>query len=326
MKNIFFVIIVVFIIEPNTIAQTLDYEFKLSERIEFPNDLFLTELQSFDVQQHKMLLTGMSEVVLFNGDSWQYLNPEECHPGFEFNPIRAQFGVNGKIFVTNSTIWGFRFKEDGSCLGAAHKDFRAPSRFSYENEIAGIHTTFGDTEIRMSDETGKSTSKIFYVPNEYPNASFRILGGGIVSQYPYVYYTSSLGNTIYSIHLESGKIKNSSFTSKDFKSIEDDITSQKPGTKLFNEIGRVFKSSSVVTNLFKLNNNHLVVVYQNSGEKFDYKGIVISIPEMNRVSELNFETEPYFIGENKVFYIERESISFEEEQISIVVYDLILNH
>lgn len=323
MKNIFFVIIVVFIIEPNTIAQTLDYEFKLSERIELPNDLFLTELQSMDIHQQKILLTGMFEVVLFNGDSWQYLNPEECHPGFEFNPIRAQFGVNGEIFVTNPTIWGFRFKDDGSCLGAAHKDFRAPSRFSYENEIAGIHTTFGDTEIIISDEKGKPTGKVFYVPNEFPNASYRILGGGIVTQYPYVYYISSLGNTIYSIHLESGEIENSNFTSKEYKSIKDDITSQKPGTKLFNEIGHTFKKSSVITNLFKLNNNNLVVVYQNSAENFSYKGIVISIPEMKQIFEINFKAEPYFIGDNKIFYIERESISLEEEQVTIIVHDLI---
>ena len=120
-KSLNLVLIITFFVSISTMAQPT--ELVEIKRVKIPEELFLGGFFEIDIQDERILISdnSLNQVVLFTGKEWKVLDPEECHPGFKFYPWKAEFGDNDEIFITNSGIWGFRFKKNGDCVGAVQE-------------------------------------------------------------------------------------------------------------------------------------------------------------------------------------------------------------
>jgi hypothetical protein len=106
--NIFFILFHIFTIGNNDILKiNLINEIPLGE-------ININQVEYVDVSQDgDLLLTDLSRqsVVLFEAEteSFRELDPEECHPGYVFHPIRAQF-ISSEISV--STKWRLQWTDE----------------------------------------------------------------------------------------------------------------------------------------------------------------------------------------------------------------------
>lgn len=111
------------------------------------------------------------------------LDPERCHPGFEFKPTDTRFGGNDFIFVPNSgNYWGYRFTSDGECLGSVNQEYTISNTF----DIDPAGRLYGDYDwpertIRELDATGATAIELPLPPSKFPSASRRFAHGGLIA-------------------------------------------------------------------------------------------------------------------------------------------------
>jgi len=108
--------------------------FELSKEVLLPENVQLSQVEFVDVDQHgNLLITDQSRenVILYLSDSESFLelDPEECHPGFNFHPIRAHF-VDDEVWVFNRQSEVSQFSENGGCMGVFPHRFDAPDFFT----------------------------------------------------------------------------------------------------------------------------------------------------------------------------------------------------
>ena len=120
--------------------------FDLSKEVQVPANIQLSQVKYVDVDKHRnLLITDRSRenVILYqlNSESFLDLDPDECHPGFSFHPIRAHF-VDDEIRVFNRQSEVFRFYENGDYKGVYPHRVDAPDLFTTVDETfaAGILT------------------------------------------------------------------------------------------------------------------------------------------------------------------------------------------
>tara|TARA_R110002124_G_scaffold194919_2_gene361967 strand:+ start:7403 stop:8392 length:990 start_codon:yes stop_codon:yes gene_type:complete len=293
------------------------------KKVQIPEEIFLGGLLQIDMDDDRILITDNSigQVVLFKGSEWKVLDPEDCHPGFWFQPIQAKFGDNDEIFITNSGIWGFRFKKNGECVGAVEKGSRffTAENFYYGNDIVGINADFAQKHINLWDKKGKEMETLFSVTNEFPNAEYRIQGGGIFEADNTVYFAKVLEPIIYSFNRETKELNSHEFNSDLFKPITADISNDIKDPKFLKEVGRVFKNNSVIQSLYHLNQTTGILFFsQNVGEGTSYYGLIFDLKDLKIKETLILKSLPVFVENNEFVFIERESEGYETEIVELV--------
>lgn len=314
------VLIVTILISVSALAQPAELiEIK---RVTIPEEVFLGGFLEIDIQDDRILITDSSigQVLLFDGSEWKVLDPKICHPGFSFQPLQAKFGDHDELFITNSGIWGFRFKNNGDCIGAAEEGtkFFTPENFYYGTDIIGINKDFTQTNINAWGKKGQEIETVFSVLNKFPNAEYRFKGG-IFEYKSSIYFIKALEPIIYTFNRETKQLANNEFDFKFFKPIKSDIPSDVNNPGFFKEIGKTIKNNSVIYGLYQLNSNSGIVLFnQYVDKKSATFGLVFSLDDLSIKETLVFETLPDFISNNEFVFIERENDGYENEVIEIV--------
>tara|TARA_R110001599_G_scaffold1889_4_gene9836 strand:- start:286678 stop:287661 length:984 start_codon:yes stop_codon:yes gene_type:complete len=313
------VLIITFFVSISAMAQPT--ELVEIKRVMIPEELFLGGFFEIDIQDERILISDNSliQVVLFTGKEWKILDPEECHPGFKFYPWKAEFGDHDEIFITNSGIWGFRFKKNGDCVGAVQEKSIMPEQFDYGKDIVGFSKDFIKYDIRTWDKKGEEKGVAFSVENEFPNAEYRFKGGGIFEADNIIYFTKAFEPVIYSFNRKTKKLVSKGFNSDIFNPISADISKDFDASKLPKEIGKIIKNNSVIYNAYQLNKNSGVVLFnQHVDKKSVTFGLIFNLSDLSVKKTLVFETLPDFISNDEFVFIERENDGYEDEVIELV--------
>ena len=318
-KSLNLVLIVTILISVSALAQPAELiEIK---RIKIPEEVFLGGFLKVDMQNDHILITDNSigQVVLFDGSEWKALDPKECHPGFWFQPIQAKFGNNDEIFITNSGHWGFRFKKNGECLGVATGKSIAPDKFYYGKDIIGINSDFNQKNIKAWDSKGREKEEIFSVVNKFPNAEYRVEGGGLFEVEDVVYFAKVFEPIMYSFDRNTVVLKRRDFDSEFFNPLKEDIPSDVGNPNLMKEVSRVFRNNAMIQNLFQLNEDSGFLIFSRYLEgETNYYGVIFNLNNLTSEEIFEMDNNPVFVGNNEFVFIERENDGYEDEVIEIV--------
>ncbi|MEO9885148.1 MAG: hypothetical protein ABJR05_14870 [Balneola sp.] len=267
-------------------------------RVTIPEHIFLGEIRHLDIQGDRILITDISlaQVVLFEGEKWKILNPEECHPGFFFAPIQAKFGDSEDIFITNSGTWGFRFDKNGKCIGAVEEKSVQPEKFFFSDRIVGVRSTLSKKEIVSWNRNGGNETIEFFITPEFPSAEYRIEGGGVIKINASIYLVTTLTPLIYKYEFEKDKLSKSKMGFKHFSTLRNDITNDINSSQFFKEIGKIFSTSSIIQNLFIFNTKSGIVVFRNNEASVTkYYGMIFDLNDLSEIETITFQKEPMFI-------------------------------
>lgn len=196
-------------------------QFDLNKEVHLPANVQLNQIEYVDVDRNgNLLITDVStkSVILYLSDSESFLelDPEDCHPGFSFHPIRAHF-IDDEVWVLNRQSEVFLFNVDGSCLGVKQTRFDAPDHFSdYGTDgIAGFKPirfnlqepglTLYDRSLEIVSDEVSLSEDIFA-----PKMAFRYGGGGMFSHNGNLYFALSSTPIIYNYSLADGQITKTS--------------------------------------------------------------------------------------------------------------------
>ncbi|MEQ9090382.1 MAG: hypothetical protein RIE52_04795 [Balneola sp.] len=313
------VLIVTFLISTSAMAQPT--ELVEIKKVKIPEEIFLSSFLELDIQDKRILISdnSLNQVLLFTGKQWKVLDPEECHPGFKFYPWKAEFGDHDEIFITNSGIWGFRFKKNGDCVGAVKENSIIPEQFDYGNDIIGFSKDFIKYEIRSWNKKGEENGVAFSVENEFPNAEYRFVGGGIFENDNTIYFAKAFEPLLYSFNRKTKNLVNKEFNSVLFNPLKSDIPKDIMSSGFNKEIGKIIKNYSVIYDLYQLNENSGIVLFnQHVDKKSMTFGLIFNLSDLSVKETLVFENLPDFISNNEFVYIERENDGYEDEVIEIV--------
>lgn len=297
-------------------------------RIVIPDNIFVGDIATLDVEGDKILITDESiqQVLLFDSQKWIKLDPTVCHPGFRFSPIEAHFGDEEEIFISNSTIWGFRFKKNSDCVGAAHKDFLAPEKLHYSDLVVGLSTDFEQSIIKVWNKDGSRTDVAFSFPNKFPNAEYRLKHAGIAKLDDDIFVVNTLEPEIHKFEISTGNHFSNSFNSEKFKENKSDVPQSVNDPKLFKRLGEIFSSKSTNVDLFLVNEEYgVVVTATRSDNKKVYNCTFFSVEDLSISGEIELNEMPIYIGNDKAVFVNRKKTDNENESIELVFKSIIIN-
>lgn len=303
------------------------FHLKESKVITIPDTLPIGEVSFIDVYQDKVLLTdnSLGNVYLYDSEVWRKLNPEECHPGFQFRPIEAHFGKSNDIFISNTGIWGFRFENDGKCLGEAHKDFRAPQRFDLNENIVGLSNTIEKSIVTKWTADGKFLDTLFTIPNRFKSAEFRLSIGGIIVSDEFVYAINALDPIIYKFDLETKTLMSKKFSIQNYIEPRKDLPTEARSVEFMKEAQKFLKTHSMNYNLYEINETNILLVVRNFvEEKFYYNSYLFDKLTLKLIGDFVVKNRLVYAGENQVVYVYRETEDdFENEKVHLIFNTLI---
>ena len=203
------------------------------------------------------------QVLLFDssGTLQASLDSSICQPGSEFNPEAARFV--GQAFILVLNIFdnrGYRFTMDGNCLGPVDQDFLMPRYFDSDpagniyGAYAGPHR-----EIRRMDATGRTLSAFPLPPSKFPNASRRIVGGGLVADGKHLYYASGPDSEILKFSLDGTLVQRIAARNRWFRTPNNDLPAD---ASQFLLALRNWRSTGAAV-LFELTAQYLMIQYTN---------------------------------------------------------------
>jgi len=303
-------------------------DFSVSEEniLLIPDNIFIGEVDYLDRNGEDLLLTDsrLQQVLLYRSKSkkWDKLMPSECHPGFEFRPIEAQYGDGDEVFMTNSGIWGFRFKKDGTCIGAAHDKFLAPSKFDYGKELIGRTTDRKNTVITGWDSTGKPANYYFDVVNKYPVAERRLARGGDILEVDGTIYTvKGMEPVLYTYDIAAENLNLKELSHESFSFIDEDLPEFEPGGNFLKAVQKLFKTATINVGLYSFNNEYLTLVVMKGKTDwpgFNYFCYMIERKSLEIKDFIKFEDKVVYVGNNEIITVKRHRLGEEEERIELV--------
>lgn len=245
-----------------------------------------------------------NQAVHFDGQNWRILNPEECHPGFEFNPLEIRFDKkNGELFVSNSWgIWGFKFNTDGSCIGAAHKSFRAPYTFTFDQDLYGLSSNNKFTYLRSWNNEGVFQDTLFIENNELPQTEYRISTGGIVKSKDALYFLKGSEPNLYKINLSDEAFIKEELKSKSLFYSDSDLPANYRTPEFMKKAGEYMRTYSINFGLYDFSDKNLLLVTRKFGEEtYDYYCYLISKAQLKIESEFIIEDRVVYAGKEKIY-------------------------
>ena len=279
-----------------------------SVRFEKPDTLMIARIDQVDVDAAgRFLVTDDKgeQILLFDstGTLQASLDSSICEPGYVFAPDGARFTGVGSIFIlTYANHWGYRFNEDGTCLGKVDRDFIKPKFFSIDSAGALYGAYDGpEREIRRMSATGRVLDRFPIPPGKFPNADDRFHQGGLVADGAHVFYASATGQAILKFALDGTLVGRISQRSSWFRSPRRDLPPD-VSSQLFDAL-REWSATSTWS-MFELTDQTLMVQYvsreRGTGYQVFTKGGELLAEE--------FGLKTLFLhGENGLVYLPRQA-------------------
>ncbi len=284
-----------------------------------------------------VLVTDSSRrnVILFIKETGVFLqlNPDDCHPGYSFQPVRSYF-VDDKVWVMNQQSRIFRFKKDGSCIGADSERFPVPDHFNVtdSNRVAAIKPIGNDLRnpgLTLYNFSLEEVSNLISFQDRTiaPEMGFRYGGGGLFSHEGTLYFSLSSAPIIYSYAIKSKNLMTFSPDEAFDMSISsgEDLNGNQKGNPagIFSEIRDYTRSYTTTIDFGKLNETTAVLYVQQPDRSnrellfFDLESNTFE-PE-SYVIEANSEEHFHAFSNSKAY-----SITFQDDANGWVlqVYDI----
>jgi len=286
---------------------TFNHFFKPVRTVYLSEDVLVGDVSSLDVNSEGgLLITDLrgNQVLLFDktGRYLKTLSVEACHPGFNWNPIRAKFKPDGSIQITNNGPWGYRFSRDGDCVGGMDDGFRLPFHFDFDGEgnIYGFYRRPDGYFIKKMNPMGRETST-FAQDGRFKNFVVRMRVGGLahdrqgfvylaLPHSPYVYKYDEHGNCLGALGQKPAY----------FRSLAEDIgdftgNTGKIAEALFDKLEEI----SITLHLFLLDKDKLLIMYENQykyRQKPDEEiGIVVMDLEGHSLMTIEMDKRAWFL-------------------------------
>jgi hypothetical protein len=278
--------------------------------IRLPADVDLSLIEHVDIAGNgDILITDSSRrnVILFKkeDEAFRELNPEVCHPGYSFQPVKSHF-VNDQIWVMNQQSSLFRFKKDGSCIGADSKRFSVPDHFTVtdSNSVAAIMPIGNDLQNPGLTLYNFGLEKIsesisFQDRIVAPEMGFRYDGGGLLSHKGKIYFSMSSAPIIYIYSIKTGELEKVTAGSMFDLNMPngEDLNGKARGNPvgIMRKIQDYVETNATTLNFSKLNDTSAVLYVQQAGQS--HRAILYFDLETN-----SFLTEPHFTNTDSQEY------------------------
>ena len=274
----------------------------LEKELSLPADVNLSLIEHVDISKKgDVLITDSSRrnVILFNkeGEAFRELDPEACHPGYSFQPVSSHF-VDNQIWVLNQQSSLFRFKKDGSCIGADPQRFSVPDHFAVadSNRVAAFMPIGNDLRkpgLTLYNFSLEKVSESISFQDRIiaPEMGFRYGGGGLFSHDEKIYFSMSSAPIIYIYSIKTGELMEFSAGSTFDLNISngEDLNGQARGNPvgIIRKVQNYVETYATTLNFSKLNDTTAVFYVQQAGQS--RRAILFFDLETN-----SFLTEPYF--------------------------------
>ena len=238
------------------------------------DSLLIAEIKSLDVAPDgRMLVVDVigQQAFLFDPDGklLALLDPSLCHPGFEVRPVSAIFVGDQSIFLNNAGPWGYRFTPEGSCLGNVDPNYVVVSSgfldVNAQGNLFGVYTLPDRQFIRYMSPSGKTLHEIVLPSSKYPNAVYRVGMGGLVVDEAHMFYAGSVEPHILKITLDGTVVASISRRTSWFRDVSRDLPDMNSNgpSGLMKAFGNMLSSSTLVSDIFELTDQVLMVQYSN---------------------------------------------------------------
>lgn len=295
------------------VTSLLSY-FKNTARIRLAETVTVGQVSHLDVDDSgNYLVTDciVKKVYIFDkrGRFKTELRPDVCHPGFNMAPLKASYKKDATILLLNSLPWGFRFGNEGQCIGGMDRKFTAPIHVAFDAKggILGYYLGRDQNEtsyLCKMDSVGREKFRFGVFPREFRNLLGRVEGGGLITdQQGYAYQANPVEPLIYKYDLQGKLVSKFGKQPSYFHKVEQDISESKDPRSILSDYGKVMKGKSITASLHMLNNNAILVQYYTNKEYgiqiYDLNGNLLNTQEI-------IVREPIALAKRNQIYIVRQ--------------------
>jgi hypothetical protein len=244
--------------------------------------LLIGQIWSLDVgADGRMLVVDMrgQQAFLFGPDGklLVVLDPSVCHPGFEVRPVHAKFIGNQSIFLSNAGPWGYRFTSEGGCLGSVDPDFIMVSNpnaldTDAQYNLVSFNTHIDKQVVRRMDASGGLLQEYTLPASDYPNATYRIATGGLIADKTHHFYAGPVEPHILKLTPDGEVVDRIAHRTSWFRDVSQDYSADSGNfEERIRASGRLLGSSTVVTGLFELTDQTIMILYTNADRGRGYQ-------------------------------------------------------
>lgn len=285
-KTFLVIVLMIFLFTLDSLIANDKFEkhFLKIKTIQLSSEELLVEIASLDIDETgNFLITDVigKQVLIFDesGKFIKKLSTEPCHPGFNFAPIKAKYSPSKTILMMNAGPWGFRFKNNGECLGGMNKTFLASINFCFDKSgnIIAEYKHINESYLCKMDSLGKEIKRFGNFPKNFKNLLYRMEGGGIVcDQNGFIYHANAIEPKIYKYNKDLKLVATFTNEPSYYKRISTDLKSGKNSQGLLSEFNKVMKEKTSIYGLYLLYYDKLMIQYITSGicgvDIFDLNG------------------------------------------------------
>ena len=242
--------------------------------------LLIAQIKSLDVAPDgRMLVVDLRGLQAFlfgpDGKLLAVLDPSVCHPGFEVRPVNAKFIGNQSIFLSNAGPWGYRFTTEGGCLGSVDPEFSLvvnPNALDTDAQgLVGFYRHLDKQVVRRMDASGKLLQEYTLPASDYPNATYRIGTGGLIADKTHHFYAGPVEPHILKLTPDGAVVDRIAHRTSWFRDVSRDLPDGSNLAAIMQASGRFWASSTVVTELFELTDQVIMIQYTNADRGQGYQ-------------------------------------------------------
>lgn len=246
----------------------------------YPEPLLITQIRSLDVAADGRMLVvdWTTQAFLFGPDGklLAVLDPSVCHPGFEVRPVNAKFIGNQSIFLSNAGPWGYRFTSEGGCLGSVDPDFiMVVNPNALDTDAQGGLVSFDrypDKQVvRRMDASGKLLQEYTLPASDYTKATNRIAMGGLIADKTHHFYAGPVEPHILKLTPDGEVVDRIAHRTSWFRDVTQDLSDPGNLGGIIRASGRLRASSTLVSGLFELTDQFIMIQYTNGDRGQGYQ-------------------------------------------------------
>ena len=246
----------------------------------YSEPLLIIQIRNLDVAADGRMLVvdWIRQAFLFGPDGklLAVLDPSVCHPGFEVRPVHAKFIGDQSIFLSNAGPWGYRFTPEGGCLGSVDPDYTLVSNANFldtnaQNGLIGAYIHLDRQVVTRMDASGKLLQEYTLPASDYPKATNRIAMGGLIADNTHHFYAGPVEPHILKLTPSGEVVDRIAHRTSWFRNVSRDLPEQSNPAAIMQATGRWMASSTLVSGLFELTDQIIMIQYTNGNRGRGYQ-------------------------------------------------------